>query len=86
MVRIYHCGDTAIFDGTRLIAQLYVPTIGLMGCANSQGLSARAKTAGRLPTGEMSLREAALASEFPGLCVAMVSRYLDPANATERGK
>src|SRR4051812_32882543 len=32
-IRIYHYGDTAIFSDLKLIAELYKPTIGLMGCA-----------------------------------------------------
>ncbi|SDW48096.1 MBL fold metallo-hydrolase [Paenibacillus sp. CF384] len=85
-VRIYHCGDTAIFGDMKLISQLYDPTIGLMGCANSQDLLARANFAGRLLTGEMSPREAALASEFLGLKIAVASHYLDLSNPTERGE
>ncbi|REE86200.1 L-ascorbate metabolism protein UlaG (beta-lactamase superfamily) [Paenibacillus taihuensis] len=85
-VRIYHCGDTAIFGDMKLIAQLYKPTVGLMGCANSQALLARANFAGKLLTGEMSPYEAALASEFLGLKLAIASHYLDLTNETERGE
>lgn len=85
-VRVYHCGDTAIFGDMKLIAQLYRPTIGLMGCANSQDLLGRANFAGSLMTGEMSPREAALASEFLGLKIAIASHYLDLTNPIERGE
>lgn len=85
-VRIYHCGDTAIFGDMKLISQLYDPTVGLMGCANSQALLARANFPGKLLSGEMSPREAALAAEFLGLRIAVASHYLDLTNDTERGE
>ena len=34
-VRIYHYGDTCIFD-MRLIGELYRPTVGLLGCTLPQ--------------------------------------------------
>jgi L-ascorbate metabolism protein UlaG (beta-lactamase superfamily) len=76
-VRIYHCGDTAIFSDMKLIKELYKPTIGLMGCSQAQVLLGRANFAGKVLTGEMSPREAALASEFLGLEIAVASHYLD---------
>ncbi len=82
-VRIYHCGDTAIFGDMKLIRELYQPTVGLMGCSNSQELLSRANFAGTILSGEMSPREAALASEFLGLKVAVASHYLDLTNKTE---
>ncbi|SFS56029.1 MBL fold metallo-hydrolase [Paenibacillus sp. BC26] len=83
-IRIYHCGDTAIFGDMKLIRDLYAPTIGLMGCNNSQALLARAVQAGKLLTGEMSPKEAAIASEFLGLDYAIASHYLDLTNALEK--
>lgn len=82
-VRIYHTGDTAIFGDMKLMGQLYQPTIGLMGCSNGQVLLERANFAGKLLNGEMSPREAALASEFLGLKLAVASHYLDLTNETE---
>lgn len=82
-VRIYHSGDTAIFGDMKLIRELYRPTIGLMGCSNGQVLLERAVTAGKLLSGEMSPREAALASEFLGLEIAVASHYLDLSNSEE---
>jgi L-ascorbate metabolism protein UlaG (beta-lactamase superfamily) len=76
-VRVYHCGDTAIFGDMKLIKELYAPTVGLMGCSNSQELLARANFAGKLLTGEMSPKEGGLASEFLGLDIAVGSHYLD---------
>ncbi|RAP77630.1 MBL fold metallo-hydrolase [Paenibacillus montanisoli] len=83
-IRIYHCGDTAIFGDMKLIRDLYAPTIGLMGCSNSQALLARAVQAGKLLTGEMSPKEAAIASEFLGLRYAIASHYLDLTNEQEK--
>lgn len=83
-VRIYHCGDTAIFGDMKLIRELYKPTLGLMGCSNSQELLSHAHFAGRLLTGEMSPREAGLASEFLGLKHAIASHYLDLTNPVEK--
>ncbi|WP_276322122.1 MBL fold metallo-hydrolase [Paenibacillus thalictri] len=82
-MRIYHCGDTAIFGDMKLIRQLYQPTIGLMGCANGQELLRRAQFPGKLLTGEMSPREAGLASEFLGLKLAIASHYLNLQDETE---
>jgi L-ascorbate metabolism protein UlaG (beta-lactamase superfamily) len=76
-VRIYHCGDTAIFGDMKLIRDLYAPTVGLMGCSQSQELLARANFPGKVLTGEMNPREAALASEFLGLSLAIASHYAD---------
>lgn len=76
-VRIYHCGDTAIFGDLRLIKELYQPTIGLMGCTQAQVLLERAGFPGKVLTGEMSPVEAALASEYLGLDLAIASHYLD---------
>ena len=39
-VRIYHYGDTCIFD-MRLIGELYRPTVGLLGCTLPRELSHR---------------------------------------------
>ncbi|WP_135555967.1 MBL fold metallo-hydrolase [Paenibacillus cymbidii] len=83
-IRIYHVGDTAIFGDMKLIGELYGPTVGLMGCSNSQALLAKANFAGRLLTGEMSPREAALASEFLRLKWAVASHYLDLMNDIEK--
>ncbi len=36
-VRIYHFGDTTIFPGLQLIGELYRPTVGLLGIAQTEG-------------------------------------------------
>jgi L-ascorbate metabolism protein UlaG (beta-lactamase superfamily) len=80
-IRIYHYGDTAIFGDMRLMADLYRPTIGLLGCAQPVELFAKVPGPGTFLTGEMSPREAALAAEFLNLKVALACHYLDPGQA-----
>jgi L-ascorbate metabolism protein UlaG (beta-lactamase superfamily) len=83
-IRIYHCGDTAIFGDMQLIQRLYKPSVGLMGCSNGQELLRRASFAGKLLTGEMSPSEAGLASEFLGLKLAIASHYLNLKDEIEQ--
>lgn len=83
-VRVYHYGDTAIFSDLRLIGELYEPTVGLIGCSQPQELLATVPGPGRLVTGEMSPREAALAAEMLGLRVAVASHYFDAAHEDVR--
>jgi len=73
-VRIYHYGDTAVFD-MRLIGDLYRPTVGLMGCCQPRALQHLAPGAGHMITGEMAPKEAALASEMLGLKLAVACHY-----------
>ncbi len=74
-VRIYHYGDTAIFDMS-LIGQLYRPSVGLLGCANPTEL-VDTQAAGTLLTGEMSPDEAARVAEMLGVHVAVACHYLE---------
>ncbi|MHB1630448.1 MAG: MBL fold metallo-hydrolase [Bacilli bacterium] len=76
-VRIYHCGDTAVFGDMRLIADLYQPTVGLLGCSQAQDLLRQVPGAGEVLTGEMSPRDAAFAAELLRLPLAIASHYLD---------
>ncbi len=76
-VCIYHYGDTAIFSDLRLIGELYKPTIGLLGCSQSQVLLAQVPGPGKVLTGEMDPREAALAAEFLNIKYAIASHYLN---------
>ncbi|MGH2350834.1 MAG: MBL fold metallo-hydrolase [Chloroflexota bacterium] len=78
-VRIYHYGDTAIFD-MRLIGDLYRPTIGLLGCAQPRALAQMAPGAGRMVSGEMAPREAALAAEMLGLKLAVACHYSETSD------
>ena len=74
-LRIYHYGDTSIFD-MRLIGTLYRPTAGLIGCAQPTELL-DTTAAGDVLTGEMSPDEAARAAEMLGVRIAVASHYLD---------
>ncbi len=76
-VRIYHYGDTAIFGDLRLIGELYKPTVGLLGCSQPRALADGVPGPGRLVTGEMSPREAALAAEYLGVTLAVACHYLE---------
>jgi L-ascorbate metabolism protein UlaG (beta-lactamase superfamily) len=77
-VGIYHFGDTAIFSDLRLIGELYRPLIGLIGCTHPKELVAPVIPGpGRLVTGEMSPREAALAAEFLGVRFAVATHYFN---------
>lgn len=75
-VRIYHYGDTCIFD-MRVIGELYRPTVGLLGCTVPHELTERVEGAGRVLSGEMDAREAAVAAEMLGLELALACHYLD---------
>jgi L-ascorbate metabolism protein UlaG (beta-lactamase superfamily) len=74
-VRVYHYGDTAIFD-MRLIGELYRPTVGLLGCTNPQELLETVPGPGRYLTGEMSPDEAARAADMLGLSLAVACHYI----------
>jgi L-ascorbate metabolism protein UlaG (beta-lactamase superfamily) len=82
-VRIYHYGDTAIFD-MRLIGELYRPTVGLLGCTLPKELSHRIPGPATFLTGEMDADEAARAAEMLGLELAIACHYLAPDEEVER--
>jgi len=75
-VRIYHFGDTTIFPGLRMIGELYAPTVGILGCAQTDGLPDPG--AGALLTGEMNPDEAARAAEWLGVEHVIATHYLHP--------
>jgi L-ascorbate metabolism protein UlaG (beta-lactamase superfamily) len=76
--RFYHYGDTAIFGDMKLIAELYRPTIGCVGVANpDRDLPPTSASPGRLITGEMSPREAALAAQWLGLETVFPCHYIN---------
>jgi L-ascorbate metabolism protein UlaG (beta-lactamase superfamily) len=77
-VRFYHYGDTALFSDLKLIAELYRPTIGCVGVSNPVEILARVSGPGRLLTGEMSPREAALAAQWLGLDTVLPCHYINP--------
>jgi len=74
-VRIYHYGDTAIFDMS-LIGELYQPTVGLIGCTVAGELIVDDGGAGRVISGELTPSEAAKVVEMLNLNVAVASHYL----------
>ena len=83
-VRIYHYGDTCVFD-MRLIGELYRPTVGLLGCTAARGSSRTAIPGpGTFLTGEMDADEAARAAEMLGLELAVACHYLAPDDEVER--
>jgi L-ascorbate metabolism protein UlaG (beta-lactamase superfamily) len=73
-LRIYHYGDTAIFD-MRLFGELYRPSVALLGCSQPAEL-VDTSAAGTVLTGEMSPDEAARAAEMLGAEVAVACHYL----------
>jgi L-ascorbate metabolism protein UlaG (beta-lactamase superfamily) len=77
-IRIYHYGDTAIFD-MRLFGELYRPTVGIFGCTDPVELPD--DNPGELMTGEMDPDEAAYAAEMLGVDVAIAAHYLSPTPA-----
>lgn len=82
-VRIYHYGDTCVFD-MRLIGELYRPTVGLLGCTVPRELLERVPGPGTFLSGEMDADEAARTAEMLGLKVAVASHYLEPDEEVER--
>jgi L-ascorbate metabolism protein UlaG (beta-lactamase superfamily) len=80
-VRIYHFGDTALFSDMKLIRELYAPTVGLLGCAQTDGLPDD-PGAGTLVSGEMTPDEAALAAEWLGVQYAVATHYMHPGAET----
>lgn len=72
-VRIYHSGDTALFDMS-LLGRLYSPLVGILGC--SQPWEVDDPGAGEVLTGEMNPLEAALAAEMLGVRLAIASHFL----------
>jgi L-ascorbate metabolism protein UlaG (beta-lactamase superfamily) len=75
-VRIYHYGDTCLFD-MRLIGELYAPTVGLLGCTDPHEINEEGP-AGRILTGEMTPDEAARAAEMLGVRWAIGCHYIAP--------
>jgi len=80
-VRIYHFGDSTIFPGMRMIGELYRPTVGILGCAQTDGLPDPG--AGAVLTGEMNPDEAALAAEWLGVDTVLATHYIHPGPEVE---
>lgn len=81
-VVIYHYGDTSYFD-MAWIGELYRPTVGLIGCTVPAELAAVVPGPGRVLTGEMDAREAALAARALGVRLAVASHYTEPDREVE---
>jgi L-ascorbate metabolism protein UlaG (beta-lactamase superfamily) len=82
-VRVYHYGDTCIFD-MRLIGELYAPTVGLLGCTLPRELSHLIPGPGTFMSGEMDADEAARAAEMLGIELAVACHYLEPDEEVTR--
>jgi L-ascorbate metabolism protein UlaG (beta-lactamase superfamily) len=82
-VRIYHYGDTCIFD-MRLLGELYRPTIGLLGCTLPRELSHHIPGPATFLTGEMDADEAARVAEMLGVDLAVACHYLAKDEQVER--
>jgi L-ascorbate metabolism protein UlaG (beta-lactamase superfamily) len=79
-IKIYHYGDSAIFDMT-LLGKLYQPSVGIFGITLPEELLKPG--VGKLVTGEMSPTEGALAAEMLGVTLAFAAHYLTPNKDTE---
>jgi L-ascorbate metabolism protein UlaG (beta-lactamase superfamily) len=79
-IRVYHYGDTAIFD-MRLFGELYHPNVGIFGCTDPVELDDLGP--GELLSGEMDADEAAYAAEMLGVEVAVAAHYLSPTPAVD---
>lgn len=79
-VRVYHFGDTCVFPGMSMIGELYRPTVGILGVAQTDGLPDPG--AGQALTGEMNPDEAALAADLLGVRHAIATHYMNPGPET----
>lgn len=80
-LRIYHYGDTAIFD-MRLFGELYQPRVALLGCSQPAEL-VDTTAAGDVLTGEMSPDEAARVADMLGVEFAIACHYIERAADAE---
>jgi len=76
-VRVYHYGDSSIFD-MRLIGELYEPTVAILGCTQPREILHLVPGPGKILTGELSPDEAARVAEMLGVRVAVACHYLEP--------
>jgi len=82
-IRIYHYGDTSVFDMS-LLGALYKPTVGLLGPTVPHELAALVPGAGRILTGEMDADECARVAEMLQLRLAIACHYVSPDDEVER--
>lgn len=78
--RLYIAGDTALFSDMKLQAELYRPHIGMINAVTDMIERVPATKNPRIVMGEMSPYEAALASNWLGLHVALPCHYLATDN------
>jgi L-ascorbate metabolism protein UlaG (beta-lactamase superfamily) len=78
--RVYVAGDTAIFSDMKLQAELYRPHIGLINAVTDLAENTADPSRPRIVIGEMSPYEAALASNWLGLDVAIACHYKSKEN------
>ena len=76
-VRIYHFGDTCVFD-MRLIGELYRPTVALLGVSQPWELFTAPPGPVTYVSGEMDADEAARTAEMLGVELAVACHYLGP--------
>jgi L-ascorbate metabolism protein UlaG (beta-lactamase superfamily) len=82
-VRVYHYGDTAIYD-MRLIGEMYSPTVALLGCTQMRELltpEVWPQTWVQMVSGELGPHEAARVAEMLGVRLAVACHYLEPDDA-----
>lgn len=75
-VRIYHYGDTSIFDMS-LFGELYEPTVAIIGCTQPWQLVEDIGGPGRVLTGELSPSEAARVAAMLDAPLVIASHYLE---------
>jgi L-ascorbate metabolism protein UlaG (beta-lactamase superfamily) len=80
-LRFYHHGDTGLFSDMKLIAELHRPNVGAVGVALPEEVIHRFGGPGKLVTGEMSPREAVMATEWLGLETVLPCHYINPKSA-----
>ncbi|MBM3738513.1 MAG: metal-dependent hydrolase [Acidobacteria bacterium] len=83
-LRFYHHGDTGLFSDMKLIAELHKPNVGAVGVALPGEIMHRFAGAGKMVTGEMTPREAVMATEWLGLETVLPCHYIDPKSAHVR--
>ena len=81
-VRFYHFGDTSLFSDLKLIGELYQPNIGCIGVTMPREIDVPGP--GELLTGEMSPREAVLATQWLGLDTVLPCHYINPDDQNVR--
>jgi L-ascorbate metabolism protein UlaG (beta-lactamase superfamily) len=81
-VSVYHFGDSALTKEMELIGAVHQPLVGIVGV--TQPWSLVAPGAGRVISGEMNPREAAMAAEMLGVRYAVATHYEDADHADVR--